>query len=166
MEIALTTRLINRFWSHVDKNGPIIRPELGNCWVWTASISSGDGGGYGRFSINGNEIKAHIASWLINGLELPDGALVCHECDNRSCVRPYHLILGDCNTNMIDMYNRGRDVHYGEHNGHAKLTELQALEIINSSMDNWLLGKKYGVDIRTITRIKRGILWGYLQAQE
>ena len=24
-----------RFWANVNKKGPVVRPELGRCWVWT-----------------------------------------------------------------------------------------------------------------------------------
>lgn len=39
---------MKRFWSKVDKDGPIPahKPELGQCWVWTASKNNA---GYGRF---------------------------------------------------------------------------------------------------------------------
>lgn len=26
-----------RFWAKVDKNGPVVRPELGPCWIWTGN---------------------------------------------------------------------------------------------------------------------------------
>jgi hypothetical protein len=36
-----------RFWAKVDKNGPIpaYRPDLGPCWLWTASKRAD---GYGQ----------------------------------------------------------------------------------------------------------------------
>src|SRR5258708_3651290 len=42
------TSLSDRFWAKVNKNGPILIPELGNCWVWTAST---DRKGYGKLQI-------------------------------------------------------------------------------------------------------------------
>jgi len=38
--IYTTTPPEERFWKHVDKNGPIppLHPELGNCWLWMGSF--------------------------------------------------------------------------------------------------------------------------------
>lgn len=40
--------LWDRFWRHVDPNGPVPAscPELGPCWLWTAKLNHL---GYGRF---------------------------------------------------------------------------------------------------------------------
>ncbi len=39
----------DRFWSKVDKDGPVPahRPDLGPCWLWTAARTHG----YGRFGV-------------------------------------------------------------------------------------------------------------------
>lgn len=65
---------------------------------------------YGRFSINGVEMGAHRAAWLLAGRELPDGAVVCHKCDTPGCVNLDHLFIGATSDNAIDMAlkNRGR----------------------------------------------------------
>ena len=157
--------LEERFWNNVDKNGPIIRPELGQCWIWTASLSKGECGGYGRLVINGIEFKSHRVSWELAGHELPEGADVCHICDNRPCVRPDHLFLGDNHTNIQDMYDKGRRIQGGENNGHAKLTEQQVLEIIESlgsGVPGNQIAKVYGVAKQTIYKIKHGQKWNYL----
>ncbi|MFA6358933.1 MAG: HNH endonuclease signature motif containing protein [Candidatus Omnitrophota bacterium] len=158
--------VIQRFWFHVDKNGPIITQELGNCWVWIGCKHEC----YGQFRINNERIQAHRMSWILDGFELPDGALVCHKCDNPPCVRPSHLFLGTELINTLDKINKGRYYngnHNGEH-GSNKLTEIQVLEIrklISGAVPakNCIeLGKIYGVTSNTIQKIKDRITWRYL----
>jgi len=80
-----------RFWSKVDKNGPIpdYRPELGPCWIWKANTSPT--GGYGRFKFNERFRHAHIYSWEAEYGTVPDGLELDHLCRVRVCVRPSHL---------------------------------------------------------------------------
>jgi hypothetical protein len=55
-----------KFWENVDMNGPIIRPELGPCWIWTAGLMA-DGYGYFQHPTM-RELRAHRAAWvLVNG---------------------------------------------------------------------------------------------------
>ncbi|MEN6535472.1 MAG: HNH endonuclease signature motif containing protein [Bryobacteraceae bacterium] len=81
--------LEERFWAKVDRGGPVIRAELGPCWVWKAS-----GQRYGKIRNHGAYVSAHHVSWLITNGAIPDGLWVLHKCDNPKCVRPDHLWLG------------------------------------------------------------------------
>ncbi len=95
-----------RFDSHVDKNGPIVRPELGPCWVWTSAKSRF---GHGRFRLGGRgskQIGAHRWAW--EQAHGPTMLQVCHHCDNPSCVRTEHLFEGTQLDNMRDMAAKGR----------------------------------------------------------
>ncbi len=81
--------LEQRFWSKVNKDGPLPehRPELGPCWLWTGSK---DPKGYGRFKLNGHAPRAHnVAYELLRG-PLNDGLTFDHLCANTSCVNPWH----------------------------------------------------------------------------
>ncbi len=77
-----------RFWSHVDKNGPIpeARPELGPCWLWTGSPSSI----YGEFW-NGLDGKRYEQAHRYAYGDVPLGCLVDHLCCVKKCVRRSHL---------------------------------------------------------------------------
>ena len=78
-----------RFWTKVDRNGPIPshRPELGRCWVWLSTIAKG----YGRISVNGRPKMAHRMSYGAAKGAIPDGMTLDHLCRNTACVNPAHL---------------------------------------------------------------------------
>lgn len=101
----MDAKTIARFWSKVDKDGPMVREELGPCWAWTASKT---GNGYGGFYMDGKPRRAHRVAFEIAHGPIPDGLLVCHRCDVRTCVRDDHLFLGTNTDNMRDAQAKGR----------------------------------------------------------
>lgn len=76
---------IDRWWSHVDRNGPVPaeRPDLGPCWLWTAAL---DVNGYGFFKVEGRMAKAHRWGWENLVAPVPPGHEVDHLCFVRACV--------------------------------------------------------------------------------
>jgi hypothetical protein len=78
-----------RFWSKVNKAGPIpeTRPDLGECWLWTAKQTNE----YGYFSYGGREVLACRVSCEWDGRPIPDGQVPDHLCRVRACVRPSHI---------------------------------------------------------------------------
>lgn len=100
------TPLTDRFWRHVDKDGPVPAhcPEIGPCWIWTQYLTSE---GYGRSFAQGRRIDAHrVAFFLANGRWA--APCTCHRCDNRACVRPDHLFEGSYSDNNRDTSMKGR----------------------------------------------------------
>lgn len=79
--------------------------HIKGCWVWTGLKNWG---GYGRMRINKRDKIAHRYSWELHFGNIPAGRLVCHKCDNRSCVNPHHLFLGSHKDNYQDMISKGR----------------------------------------------------------
>jgi 5-methylcytosine-specific restriction endonuclease McrA len=74
-----------RFWSHVDKDGPIPErnPELGPCWAWTACT---DRRGHGMFQVAGSSARAARYGCQMAGIPIPPGFLLYHLCENAGCV--------------------------------------------------------------------------------
>ncbi len=94
--------IIESFWSHVDKKGPM------DCWEWTGFIEKS---GYGIFRRH----RAHRFSYILSKGHIGNDAygfplLICHHCDNRKCVNPTHLFLGSAGENCHDKIVKGRDI--------------------------------------------------------
>jgi hypothetical protein len=94
-------KYIDRFYTKVDKTD--------TCWIFTGYK---DRDGYGQYGIRDQGIKvsyqAHRFSYEAETGIYPGKLLVCHHCDNPSCVRPDHLFLGTNKDNMEDMVKKGR----------------------------------------------------------
>lgn len=137
-----------------------------SCWEWRGAISSN---GYGNFACKGEKDLAHRWSWRAFNGDIPEGLWVLHRCDNRRCVNPEHLFLGDRSGNMKDCARKGRlklpDVR-GEKHSESKLTSHQVYEIRQRYADFKIpqrkLAYEYGVSQGLINHILRGKAWRHL----
>ena len=78
-----------RIWSRVDKNGPLVKPELGPCWTWTGTRLESC---YGIISIFHKVYMAHrLIFEITKGKAVPQYLDMDHLCRNRHCVNPEHL---------------------------------------------------------------------------
>lgn len=143
-----------RFWTKVNKNGPLILKT--QCWVWTAGTDQE----YGCFW-DGQKIGAHRFSYKRSKGLIPHGMFVCHRCDNPPCVNPEHLFLGTQKDNMEDCAAKKR-LSVGEERPHSKLTEKQVSDI-RSRESYWgitvALAKEFHVGQSTISDIRRKKIW-------
>ena len=131
------------------------------CWHW---MGAHYGSGYGQFFDQGKKHGSHRFMWsMLNG-DIPPGMMVCHRCDNRSCVRPDHLFLGTNAQNLRDMAQKGRSCR-GTKNRGAKLTPESVLKILadhGAGATEETLAIRYGVSTSQVGRIVRRENWKHL----
>lgn len=140
-----------RFWSKVVKSE--------GCWNCIAPGNHG----YGRFRLDNRHMMAHRVAYELTHGKIPNGACVCHKCDNRKCCNPSHLFLGTLAENNADRDRKGRQARQrGESHGGAKLTEAQVLEIRSATDTQKQIAIKYGVTRATVAVIRRRERWGWL----
>jgi hypothetical protein len=141
-----------RFWSKVNKFGPVVRPELGPCWVWKAANSGGYG--YVRHPDLHRMFPAHRIAYELGHGVIDVGLDVCHKCDNPICVRPTHLFQGTALDNSHDALRKDRKG--------VKLTLDQVAQIrhlLNLGLEQGEIGVLFGVDRSMICKINRNRNW-------
>ena len=90
---------LDRFLSKVKKHP-------GGCWEWLAGRSSN---GYGEFRTYGISWLAHRFSYInfVSNIPLTTQDYICHSCNNKGCVNPEHLFLGDAGINARHAHETG-----------------------------------------------------------
>ena len=142
--------LETRFFLKVNKEGPIVREELGKCWLWTGNKYPES---YGQLAPVWGERLAHRWAYKHHKGEIPEGKMVRHKCDVRLCVNPDHLELGDAIDNVHDMLERNEKA-FGR-----KITNKQVEEILEYRKSGKIykeIAELYGVSRRTIEKICTG----------
>lgn len=156
--IRFNTTAFERFWSKVNKDGPIPehRPDLGKCWVWTGQLNNM---GYGVFKPASyhREIGAHKVSWIFAYGDVPTGLHVLHRCDRGCCIRPEHLRLGNRLSNSRDMAAKFR--------GNTTKLDIHAVRYIRLCYAHRVhgtvaeLSKKYGIHRSEVRRVAKGLIF-------
>jgi len=172
-------RALVRFWARVDKSG--------ECWTWTGTLAPG---GYGAFSVDNRNRRAHRWIYEQTAGPIPAGHFVCHRCDNRKCVRPEHLFVGTHQDNMRDMVEKGRHwsrlQHHreksvalgkalrahtprGERVAGAKLTENDVIVLRFMSafgLGEKRLGRIFGLAHSAAAHVAEGRTWKHVPSRE
>lgn len=87
----------------VDKAGP------NGCCIWLGRTRNG----YGSLQFCGStEIASRVSWWLYKGST--NNLFVLHKCDNKICVNPEHLHLGNTGDNRDDWFEAGGKNHNAE----------------------------------------------------
>jgi len=146
--------LEERFWAKVNKTN--------DCWLWTGCQSEG----YGYIRHNKKSYRTNRVSWELHFGSIPLGLLVCHKCDNPSCVRPDHLFLG---TNLENTQDRDRKKRNkspkGEQHGSAKLTISDILairELHTQKIQTVEIARRFGVCRSHISEIIHRKFWKHI----
>lgn len=163
-KVKFTPENLSRFWSKVYKDGPIIIPELGSCWMWTSTRNKA---GYGVIGISQKNYLTHRLSWEIQNGTIPKDLLVLHKCDNPSCINPEHLFLGTDADNVCDKMNKGRHrKRSGEATGTAKVTKEQVIEIrerfAQGGIHHSQIAKEFGLSRMAVSFIVRRRTWKHI----
>lgn len=137
------------FWALVDRRGP------DECWRWTGALTDG---GYGRFMIDGREMRAHRVAFALGySTPLPGIVMVCHRCDRPACCNPRHLFIGLALDNNADAKEKGRNVApRALRNGNGKLSDAQVLEIATSGESGAAIARRMGVSPALVSMIRSG----------
>ena len=127
---------LERMCSHIPFSG---------CKVYLGGLADG----YGRIEVNGKKIAVHRLVWELLYGEIPEGKVIAHTCDVRSCCNPDHLFLATQSENMIDAVKKNRAPS-------QKLT-VDEVELIKlSSKPTKELAEVFGMSARQIRRIRQG----------
>lgn len=139
---------IKRLLSKISKSDNL------SCWEWQGATLYG----YGIFFYNGKNYRAHRISYLLFIGHFNQDEHVLHKCDNRKCVNPLHLFLGNHKINQADKVLKNRQAK-GIRHGRAKLTVDQVLSIRKDKRQFSVIAKEYNMNPSTISDIIRLKIW-------
>lgn len=129
------------------------------CWEWAGARDNRQGG-YGTLAVGtGRPMVASRAAHLAWVGPIPEGEVVCHECDNPPCINPDHLFLGDRAANNADMATKKRSAN-GQRKSNHKLSDPEVAEIRArygaGGISQKALAAEYGVCQQLVSSIVRG----------
>ncbi len=137
----------------------IVKTDAG-CWEWQGALCKVTG--YGHISRLGENIGAHVASYLEFKGEIPAGQCVLHACDNRPCINPEHLFLGTKADNTADAKIKRRfKLHVFKPGENIKKLNQRTADIIRwMQRSGWKaseLAEIYGVSKTSVHGVMQGL---------
>jgi hypothetical protein len=134
-----------------------------SCKLWTRGTHRN---GYGTVNHCGRNMLVHRVAYMLFKGDIPQGKMVLHSCDNRRCVNPDHLRLGDHKDNMGDMKARGRSARQmGSSHGMSKFSEacvLKAVKLLEGGLPLTEVSKITGMSCATLCDIRKGVAWSHV----
>ena len=159
---ARSLALGDRMDAKIDRDGPVARLVMSNCWTW---VGARNRSGYGSIGLGmAVTALAHRVAYAVERGPIPNGLQVIHHCDNPACVRVSHLSLGTAADNMADKVSKARhlSVPRGTRHCNANLTEDMVRDIRNM-YDGGLTVTKIASLIKrstsNVSRICRRMAW-------
>lgn len=130
-------------WKHIDmKNG-----NKDECWTWKGRVNGKDGRPY--FTIDGKRRPSYTVALETFTGEEAKGRVARHNCDNRICCNPHHLIWGNSQDNSNDMKER-------ERHGLPKTVVRSIRKLLNENKTQQEIAELYGVSRECISSISTG----------
>jgi hypothetical protein len=108
--------------------------------------------------------RVHVVVLETFACPRPDGMIACHNNGDSTDNRLWNLRWGTHEDNAKDKVLHGTH-RYGESSAKSKLTEDEAMAILESSDSHRKIAKQFGVCKATVTHIKAGRNWPHLQAR-
>jgi hypothetical protein len=147
--------------NYVEEEGPLATP----CWIWQRACNSH---GYGHLGLDHFHYLAHRLMWILVNGPVPDELWVLHKCDEKICVNPDHLFLGDPQTNVDDMWAKGRanpTPVIGSQHGNTSLIEDKIAAIrhrVDQGKSYGLVASEFGISSQVVGQIARGDSWAHV----
>lgn len=152
-------RLRQRLAERIERRS--VRNDAG-CLIWTG-VKDRQGYGFSSFGTYQKMIRVHRAAYALrHGLPMVFDGIVCHRCDNPSCVDADHLFLGSHADNVRDKVAKGRQPR-GEAHGIAKLTADQVRAIRADSRSQQKIADAYGIAQGTVRDILIRKIWAHVE---
>lgn len=151
--------------NHVDQRerfllGISTEMNENDCWIWAKAK---DKDGYGQF----DNMRSHRFSYVLFKGEIPVNMIVCHSCDNPSCVNPDHLWIGTHKDNALDRDLKNRaNIARGSRQRMSKLTEEKVKLIkrrIAEGIRSCDLSKEFNISNQVISQIRHHKAWRHVE---
>jgi hypothetical protein len=127
-----------RFWSKVDKEGPLEHGLGGRCWVWTASTRGHME--YGQIQVQSQPVGAHVLSYVLHHGIPRKNRCVRHYCHNPRCVNPDHL-YADNGSPEVERAVRSRRACGAKISRNRSTTKL-SVEKVERMRECWVSGQE------------------------
>lgn len=133
------------------------------CIHWTGFL---DKDGYGIITVDYRSRRVHRVVWELGREPVPPGMMICHHCDNPTCINVDHLYVGTAMQNAADKTARGRTPpRKGEANPGARVNDQLVRQIRAEAqfIPQKDLALAYGLSKVTIHQIVRRKTWTHVE---
>ena len=134
------------------------------CWLWLGDKNDGGYGRIYRLLENKKKVKflAHRYFYTFFKKPIDENLILCHKCDNPSCVNPEHLFEGTDRDNATDRKLKGRNRSLESYHSTTKLSwdNVNYIRAFNKKdKPNVILAKEFNVTPEYISHIRLGRVW-------